>query len=117
MSSHNIAVGRLGENKAVDYLAKKGYIIIERNYRTPFGEIDVIARKQALTVFCEVKTRSTSAHGLGREAINAKKLSHMLKSAEYYCRTHGLEDAPVRIDVIEITLNENSLVHFEDALA
>lgn len=117
MSGHNIAVGRLGENKAVDYLAKKGYIIIERNHRTPFGEIDIIAQKPPLTVFCEVKTRSTPTNGLGREAISPKKLGHMLKSAEYYCAMHDLENSPVRIDVIEITLSENSLVHFEDALS
>lgn len=117
MSRHNIIIGNAGENKAVDYLIKKGYIILERNFRTPYGEIDIIAQKDGLTIFCEVKTRSSAKYGLGREAITKSKLSHMLKSAEYYIYNLELDDdTPIRFDVIEITLNTNSLIHFEDIL-
>ena len=114
MTKHNKTVGCRGENIAVDYLTKKGYIIIERNYRTPFGETDIIAMDGDTLVFCEVKTRSTGRYGLGREAITPAKLTHMLKSAEFYCCENSAEDARVRIDVIEITLNNSSIVHFTD---
>lgn len=116
MKTHNKSIGTLGENMAVDYLAKKGYIILERNFRTPFGEIDIIAKNQDAFAFVEVKTRSSSSYGLGREAITKAKQKHMLLSADYYCSQNRLDDAKIRIDVIEITLDENSIVHFEDAL-
>ncbi len=114
MNGHNLTVGNMGENMAVDYLTKKGYIIISRNFRTPYGEIDIIAAKGDTTVFCEVKTRSTDRYGLGREAITPAKLKHMLNSADHYCREHNIENSPVRLDVVEITLNNGSIVHFKD---
>ena len=67
-------------------------------------------------VFAEVKTRSTARYGKGREAITPKKREHMLKSAQFYLDENGAWDAPARIDVIELTLNEGSIVHFENAL-
>ncbi len=116
MNTHNKTIGMLGENLAVDYLAKKGYIILERNVRTPFGEIDIIAQDGRAVVFIEVKTRSTAKNGLGREAITKTKKAHMLSSADYYCSVHSLEDQLIRIDVIELTLDTMSIVHFQDAL-
>lgn len=116
MSAHNKTIGILGENLAVDYLSKKGYIILGRNVTTPFGEIDIIAKENDITAFIEVKTRSSSKNGLGREAITKIKRQHMLKSADYYCSIHSINDQHIRIDVIELTLNTKSLVHFKDAL-
>lgn len=113
-TNHNKALGKLGEDIAVDYLTKKGYIIIERNAFTPFGEIDIVAKIGEKTVFVEVKTRSTEKNGLGREAITEKKRLHMLKSAQYYADSRLLTD--IGIDVIEIMLNRNSVTHFKDAL-
>ena len=65
-------LGRAGEIKAAEYLKKNGYKIAEKNYRTHIGEIDIIAEKDGVTVFIEVKTRTDDEFGCGAEAVNAK---------------------------------------------
>ena len=74
---HNQILGNQGEELAANFLKKNKYKIINRNYRTPYGEIDIIARKNKLIVFVEVKTRSTTYFGSGLEAITRKKYNTM----------------------------------------
>ncbi|MEI6290041.1 MAG: YraN family protein [Chloroflexota bacterium] len=83
--------GRWGEDNAVEYLINKGYAIIDRNFRTPYGEIDIIAKFEGVTVFVEVKTRSSRVFGYPEAALTRRKLNHMLACAEYYAAEKELE--------------------------
>ena len=94
--------GKKGESRAAKYLLKKGYDIVERNYRSPHGEIDIIAKNRDRIVFIEVKTRSGTAYGEPEEAITNQKKIHILNSAEYYLKEHFQDDVPVDFEVISI---------------
>lgn len=91
MANHNQHIGKWGEQAAADYLQSKGYRILEKNTRTPFGEIDIVATLQDVTVFVEVKTRTSRSFGLPEEGLTRRKLAHMLACAEHYAAEHELE--------------------------
>ncbi|MEW5745484.1 MAG: YraN family protein [Nitrospirota bacterium] len=93
--------GQRGEELAVAYLKGRGYAILHRNYRTPLGEADIIARHEGALVFIEVKARSTVAFGQPFEAVDLRKQEKLKKIALYYVK-HKKVDAPVRFDVISI---------------
>jgi len=82
--NHNQQIGKWGEEIAAEYLVQKGYMILEKNFRTPFGEIDIIAQIEGLIVFVEVKARTSTSFGLPEEALTWRKLSHMKSCAIYY---------------------------------
>lgn len=108
-------IGAYYEEQAVQYLQNKGYIIIKRNYRTPYGEIDLIAKKQDLLVFCEVKFRSSDRYGTGLEAVTVRKQQRILKSARYFCNWYcGSKEFACRFDVIAIEPG-NKFYHIENA--
>jgi putative endonuclease len=88
---HNQLIGKWGEQAAAAYLAQKGYIILEKNTRTPHGEIDIVASLEGFIVFVEVKARTSRAFGLPEEALTRKKLAHMRACAEYYAAKNGLD--------------------------
>jgi putative endonuclease len=94
--------GIAGEEKAVAALKKQGYRIVEKNYRNPFGEIDIIAEENGYLVFVEVKKRNTDTFGDPLHAINAKKRLHIVRSAMFYLKTHKCGDRKVRFDVVGI---------------
>lgn len=94
--------GQEGEERAVRTLKKEGYRIIERNYRTRFGEIDIIAEEKDYLVFVEVKKRNTPAFGDPFHAIDARKRQHMIKSALFYLKNHNCFDRRVRFDVVGV---------------
>ena len=96
-------LGRVGEQKAVDFLKKKGYKILETNYKTHVGEIDLIAMDGEYTVFVEVKTRSSEDYGLPSQAVDAKKQEKYYKVATEYLMRKEKMDTPARFDVVEIT--------------
>jgi len=102
MSRYNIELGKRGEQMACDFLKYKGFQIVEQNYRTKYGEIDIVAKDKKTWVFVEVKTRTNLEHGLAAEAVNSKKISSLIKAASQYVQDHSLEDKPCRFDVIEI---------------
>ena len=123
--NHAQSVGRWGEELAAGYLRQRGYLILERNARTPYGEIDLVASRDELggscTVFVEVKTRRTGAFGLPEEALTARKRAHLLAAARAYLQAHpDLSDA-WRIDVIAIRqmrIDETpEILHFENAIS
>ena len=112
--------GRYGEDAALRLLSDKGYEILETNYRTPFGEIDIVARKADSIVFVEVKTRLTSSLGPPYLNITWKKKRHIIKNALCYLKRYGLVESFWRIDVVSVKLNDNYEVEnielFENAV-
>ena len=103
-------LGRVGEKKAVDFLKKKGYKILETNYKTHIGEIDVIAEDKGTTVFIEVKTRSSDDFGIPSEAVTTKKQEKYFKVATEYLLRKDKIDTPCRFDVVEIQNGEINLI-------
>lgn len=100
-------IGKKGEEIAVDYLKSIGYTIIERNFLCRQGEIDVIALDNKYIVIIEIKSRTNQEYGLPSEAVTKTKLKHILKTAAYYLHVKKMEDANVRIDVVEVYVKEN----------
>ena len=98
--------GTLGEAAACQALQKAGIAVLERNYRRPTGEIDVVAREGKTIVFVEVKARSSMKYGRPAEAVNRAKQLRIVRTAMYYLSEHDLSDAPVRFDVVEILPDE-----------
>jgi putative endonuclease len=98
---HNQEIGKWGEQIAAEYLQQKGYEILDKNARTPFGEIDLVARLEALTVFVEVKARTTRSFGLPEEAITPRKLTHMLACAEHYAAEHEIDNWQLDVLAVE----------------
>ncbi len=101
----NQTLGQLGENTAVKFLKQQGYRIVERNFQTPFGEIDIIAIDDDTLVYVEVKTRSSNAIGVPEEAVDSRKLQHLLKAASYYKSIKKDLPEGERVDVVAIETN------------
>ena len=112
---NNIEKGRLGEEIALKYIISKGGTIVEKNYRTKMGEIDLIARMNGDLVFVEVKSRSNINYGYPCEAVNYKKKRKITNVAKYYILDNSLEDISVRFDVIEIYLTDKKINHIVNA--
>ena len=93
-------IGDFGENCVVEYIKKSGYEVIEKNYHTRFGEIDIIAKDKECTVFIEVKTRKSSLYGNASEYVNPKKQEKIIKSALSYLK--DIENTEIRFDVAEV---------------
>lgn len=91
-----------GEALAARYLAEAGYVIVARNPRCRWGELDVVARQGPTWVFVEVKTRRSERYGAGAEAVTHAKQHKLIRMAEIYLSRAGVTDEPVRFDVIEV---------------
>jgi len=100
-------LGPWGEILAVDRLRAEGCAILATNYRTRFGEIDIIARKGGCLIFAEVKLRATAEHGEAREFVDARKQERIKKTAMLYLESREDELQP-RFDVIEIYAPEGT---------
>ena len=114
--------GLYGERLAVEYLKRCGYFILERSYRSPMGEIDIIAAwKATKVVFVEVKTWSKQKDNQGgpADAVDDIKQRKICRTALHYAKRHGLLDTPGRFDVIEVVLGSDpghpSFRHIQDA--
>ena len=117
MNKRNQQVGTWGENAAAEYLEKRGYILVGRNIRTPYGEIDIVAEKDGITFFVEVKARTTRIFGPPEIAITPRKQQHMLSAAEHYAQEHEIDHW--QIDVIAVERNQDGgaeITHFENAI-
>ncbi len=112
----NIRLGRLGEDLASRYLEKNNYTIVKRNYRTDYGEIDIIAKNRDFLVFIEVKTRRNKTYGEAAEAVNFKKQNKILNTSLIYL-SETSEELQVRYDVIEVYIigKKPIINHFENA--
>ncbi len=105
--SNKKSFGDWGEEIAAEYLKEHGYIIIEPNYRSPYGEVDIIAKDGQVWCFIEVKTRRNQKYGSGVDSINYTKKKHIIKTATHYLCHKGLYEAPARFDVVSIDFNYN----------
>ena len=99
--NHNIKLGKKGEKIARRYLKKQGWKIVEKNFKTPMGEIDIIARKGDVCAFVEVKTRLSDIFGLPSEAVTEARKAKYVAGARYYFVGKLLE-CTVRFDIIEV---------------
>lgn len=99
-------VGIIGEKIAQGFLVNKGYEIIETNFYTKKGEIDIIAQKDGCIIFVEVKTRTSLNFGTPAMAVNATKKKHIKLVAKIFLYLNKLENFNVRFDVIEIFIND-----------
>lgn len=112
--------GALGEQFAAKYLKKQGYEIVETNFHTRFGEIDIIAQKGDILAFIEVKTRAASMLATPAEAVTPAKQKKLIKATLQYIQTHPSELQP-RFDVVSIiTKTKNDfavleIMHLTDA--
>jgi len=113
MSDNRQHLGKTGEELASNYLKKKGYSILARNYRRKFGEIDIIAKKGAYLVFVEVKTRSGTTHGHPMEAITFRKQKQICKVAQCYLAENSLFDTAARFDVVSVILPHRGRANIE----
>lgn len=104
MTSYKQNIGKKGEQIAANYLNKNGLQVLESNYYTRYGEIDLIAKENAEIVFVEVKTRSSKKHGEPQEAVTKSKQRNLIRTAQAYLQKHKLENADWRIDVITVML-------------
>jgi len=111
----------LGENIATEYLKRKGYKIVERNFRKGYGEIDIICIKEKTLIFVEVKTRTSDKFGTPAESITYSKLMTLIKTAQYYKILNSNLPDQMRIDAILINLengeNDFKLEHIENITA
>jgi putative endonuclease len=99
--------GKRSENLAVWYLKKNGYKILEQNYRTQLGEIDIIAREKKVIVFVEVKSRKSIRYGNPKWAVTLKKQRKISMVALQYLKSIRQTDARARFDVVAITSNRD----------
>lgn len=97
------ALGRRGEAIAARHLLALGLAIVEKNWRCPQGEIDLVARDGDELVFVEVKTRSSVAFGHPLEAITATKLARLRRLAAAWCQAHPGDHDHIRIDAVAVT--------------
>ncbi len=118
MSKSRRHIGNEAEDLACEFLTNKGWQILDRNYYSGHSEIDIIARDGAFTVFLEVKMRSSAQFGQPFEHITEAKVEHIYKAAQSWVLQHGLQDTPMRFDVIGILKQKNKepeINHIPDA--
>jgi putative endonuclease len=96
--------GRWGEEVAAVHLEGMGYELVERNWRSEYGEIDLVTRHGDVWIFVEVKARRTGAFGTPEEAVTAAKQRRLLEAAQAYLAEHDLDEVAWRIDVVAITV-------------
>lgn len=109
-----------GEDIAVMYLRKKGYTVLERNFRKQYGEIDIIAVYNDVLIFIEVKTRTSAEFGTGLEAISPWKIKSVMRTGQLYKLIHPTLPENLRLDAIAILLSRNgeapSIEHIENII-
>jgi putative endonuclease len=120
MTSSRQALGKWGEAMAAAFLENQGYIIIERNRRTRYGEVDLVAQEGEVLVFVEVKTRTSDAYGFPEESITSQKREHLISTAKAILQSMSERSISWRIDVIAIRkvnhADQPEIVHFKNAV-
>jgi len=102
LSDKRSVLGKAGETLAAEYLRQSGYTVLERNYRSRSGEIDIIAKQGKTLVFAEVKTRKSASFGSPAAAVTVKKQAQISRVAQEYLARENLFDRPARFDVIAV---------------
>jgi putative endonuclease len=98
----HLATGKLGEQIGESFLLERGYRILGRNVRSPFGEIDLVADHQGTLVFVEIKARRSQAFGFAEEAVDRRKRDRLTRLASWYLACHPKLHSPVRFDVLTL---------------
>jgi len=112
-SGKKIELGQKGEQIAADYLQKRGYRILNRNYRVGHSDIDILATKGEYLIFAEVRTKSGDNNGMPEDTLTKKKLNRMKKTAEMYIVFNHYEGL-ARLDAVCIILdNSGTIMHLE----
>lgn len=111
-------LGKLAEDFAVNFLQSKGYKIIDRNFRSRFGEIDIVAEETETLVFIEVKARWSQKFGSPEEAVTLQKLYKIKKTADYYALINSRTNQRMRIDVVALEMEggvvtSSKIIHTE----
>ena len=112
---NNKIKGKSGEDIAVNYLKRKGYEIIDRNYTTDVGEIDIVAAFDGYLIFIEVKERYSDKFGYAAEAVNYFKQNKISQVASQYINKYRMFNTCVRFDVIEVYAADRRVEHIENA--
>ncbi|WP_326908947.1 YraN family protein [Sedimentibacter sp. MB31-C6] len=107
--------GYFYEKIAKKYLKDNGYLILEENFKNRFGEIDIIASKNGILSFIEVKGRKNKEFGLPREAVTLSKQRKIISAAKYYLMLKKIDDIQCQFDVIEIILLDKTITLIENA--
>ncbi len=118
MTRERQILGKSGEEAAFEFLRKKGYRILERNYKTLLGEIDIIAQDKEKLVFVEVKSLSGTSYILPQEMLNKKKQEQIIRVALSYLKAKGLKSADCRFDCVAVVFslgNEPEIELIKDA--
>ena len=107
MPNNRQKLGQTGESLAAWYLKKNGYKIIEQNYRTPLGEIDIIAREKKIIVFVEVKSRRSNRFGNPKWAVTPQKQRKISRVALQYLKSTRQMNKSARFDVVAVSSNRD----------
>lgn len=105
MKKYNKSIGFYGEDLSSKFLEDEGYLILDRNFRCSFGEIDIIAIKNDIISFIEVKSRFSNSFGNPKESVTCFKQSRIIKVAKYYLHIKKLYNYYIRFDVIEVNFH------------
>jgi len=119
MTTRRQAVGRWGEDAAKSFLEARGYGILARNVHTPHGEIDIVASKDQLLVFVEVKTRTSHSFAFPEASVTPRKQAHMLSAAETWLGEHPESGDTWQFDVIAVEGRPGGkaqIEHFENVI-
>lgn len=106
-------LGRQGEQFAAEHLERSGYSIVDRNWRCRQGEIDIVALRDGVLVFVEVKTRSGIGYGLPSEAVSVSKLQRLRRLAGAWCAEHESRIRAMRLDVIGIVVKHGQDIRLD----
>lgn len=115
MADHN-ELGKLGEQLATDYLIKKGYEIVVRNYVFQKAEIDIIAKHNNFMICVEVKARNSDFFGDPQEFVTPKKIKHLVKAMDEFITSNDIE-LETRFDIVAVLKNKSTeqITHYENA--
>ncbi len=109
-----LETGFSGEKVAADFLKKQGYKILKTNFRSKFGEIDIIAQDKDTVVYIEVKTRSSNQFGLPEEAVGFRKLEHLQKTAAFFRSLNPNLPEGERVDVVAIETSNGRVAQIKN---
>ena len=110
MTDKRKALGNRGEWLAAQRLESLGYHLHERNWRCPVGELDIVAEKDGVLIFVEVRTRHGDKFGTPEESINKRKQAKLLETSQTYLEEHHEEECNWRIDVVAIEIGKRNEV-------
>lgn len=109
--AHNNKTGRLGEELAIPWFVNKNYLILHKNWRHRHWEVDLIAAKDDVLHFIEVKTRTTHSYGYPEDNVNRKKIANLIDAADEYLQFYP-KWKKIQFDILAITISENEVEYF-----